>query len=137
MVETKKLTFKSNGPFDLVNLTDEVTKIVRNCEIHNGLVSIYSHGSTTAVVTLGSEDGLEEDFIEALKKVTPEGNYKHDEKTDHKNAVSHIRSSLLGTQVVIPFNNKRVYLGMFQQIYFIDLDLVEREREVIIQILGE
>lgn len=137
MVETKKLTFKSNGPFDLVNLTDEVTKIVRNGEIHNGLVSIYSHGSTTAVVTLGSEDGLEEDFIESLKKIVPEGKYKHDEETDHKNAVSHIRSSILGTQVAIPFSNKRVYLGMFQQIYFVDLDLVEREREVIIQILGE
>jgi secondary thiamine-phosphate synthase enzyme len=137
MLDTKKLTFESSGPFDLINLTEELTNIVRNGFIESGIVTVYSHGSTSAIMTLGSEDGLEEDLVETIKKLVPEGNYKHDEKMDHKNGVSHIRSSILGTGVNIPFTNKRMYLGMFQQVYFVDLDFVTREREIIVQIIGE
>lgn len=137
MLDTKRLMFESNGPFDLVNITDEVTDIVRNGFIESGLVNIYSHGSTTAVVTMGSEEGIVDDFIATVKKIVPDGEYIHDEKTEHKNGMAHIRSGILGTGVTIPFTKKRMYLGMFQQIYFIDLDTVKREREIIIQILGE
>ncbi|HPH78580.1 MAG TPA: secondary thiamine-phosphate synthase enzyme YjbQ [bacterium] len=137
MLDTKKLTFESKGPFDLINLTEELINIVRNGFIESGIVNIYSHGSTSAVVTLGSEDGLEEDFVEAVKRIVPEGVYKHDEKMDHKNGVAHIRSAILGTGVTLPFTKKRLYMGMFQQVYFVDLDFVTREREVIIQIIGE
>lgn len=137
MLDTKRLMFESHGPFDMVNVTDEVTDLVRNGFIESGLVNIYSHGSTTAVVTLGSEDGILEDFQDLVKKLVPDGAYKHDETTDHKNGMAHIRSGLLGTGVTVPFTKKRLYLGMFQQVYFVDLDTVRREREVIVQIIGE
>lgn len=137
MLDTKKLMFESNGPFDMVNITDEVINIVRNGFIESGLINVYSHGSTTAVVTLGAEEGIKEDFIETVKKMVPDGSYQHDETTEHKNGMAHVRSGLLGTGVTVPFTKKRLYLGMFQQIYFIDLDTVKREREIIIQIMGE
>ncbi len=137
MIDTKRLTFESHGPFDMVNLTDEINDIVRNGFIESGIVNVYSHGSTSAIVTLGSEDGIEEDFARTVENMVPEGNYKHDEKMDHKNGVSHIRSGVLGTSVTIPFTKKRMYLGMFQQIFFVDLDYIKREREIIIQIVGE
>ena len=137
MIDTKKLTFEAHGPFDMVNLTDEIIDIVRNGFIESGVVNIYSHGSTTAMVALGSEDGILEDFVETVKKIIPEGSYKHDEKMGHKNGVSHVRSGILGTGLNIPFTKKRLYMGMFQQIYFVDLDYIKREREVIIQIVGE
>lgn len=137
MIETKKITFETKGSFDLVNLTKEITGLIRNGAIESGVVNIYSHGSTTAMVTLGSEEGIKEDFIDMVKKLVPEASYKHDEKTNHHNGVSHLRSALLGTGLSVPFMHKRMMLGMFQQIYFVDLDLVEREREVIVQIMGE
>ena len=137
MIDTKKITFETNGPFDLVNITKEITSLIRNGSIESGIVSIYSHGSTTAIVTLGSEDGIKEDFIDAVKRIAPEGKYKHDEKMSHNNGVAHVQSALLGTGLTLPFAHKRMFLGMFQQIYFVDLDFVKREREVIVQILGE
>jgi len=137
MLDTKRLMFESHGPFDMVNITDEVTDLVRNGFIESGLVNIYSHGSTTAVVTLSSEDGIKEDFVNLLKEIVPDGDYIGDRETDHKNAVSHLRSAVLGTGTTVPFTKKRLYLGMFQQVYFIDLDTVKREREVIVQIIGE
>ena len=137
MIETKKITFETNGSFDMVNLTKEITNMIRNGSIQSGMVNIYSHGSTTAMVTLGSEEGIKEDFIETVKKLVPDGSYKHDEKTNHHNGVSHIRSAILGTGLNIPFAHKRMFLGMFQQIYFLDLDSIKREREVIVQIIGE
>lgn len=137
MIDTKKLTFESQGPFDMVNLTNELTDIVRNGFIESGIINIYSHGSTTAVVALGSEDGIVEDFVQTVKKIIPEGEYNHDVKMGHKNGVSHVRSGILGTSISVPFTKKRLYLGMFQQIFFVDLDYVKREREIIIQIIGE
>lgn len=137
MLDTKKLTFESHGPFDMVNLTEEITDIVRNGFIESGIINVYSHGSTTAVVALGSEDGIVEDFIQTVKKLVPDGEYKHDVKMGHKNGVAHVQSALLGTNISIPFTKKRLYLGMFQQIYFVDLDFVKREREIIVQMIGE
>ncbi len=137
MIDTKKISFATKGGFDMVNLTKEVGRMIRNGSIESGIVNVYSHGSTTAVVTLGSEDGIREDFVEMVKKMVPEGKYKHDEWTEHHNGVSHMRSALLGTGLNIPFMHKRMFLGMFQQIYFVDLDSIEREREVIVQIIGE
>jgi secondary thiamine-phosphate synthase enzyme len=121
----------------MVNLSEEITDIIRNGFIESGVVTIYSHGSTTALVALGSEDGIVEDFVQTVKKIVPEGKYYHDEKMGHKNGVSHVQSGLLGTSLTVPFTKKRLYLGMFQQIYFVDLDYIKREREIIIQIIGE
>lgn len=138
MLETKKLTFESQGPFDMVNITDEIIKMVRNGSIESGIVNVYSHGSTSAVVTLGSEEGIVDDFVEMVKRLVPDDpNLKHDKITEHKNGISHIRSGFLGTGITVPFTKKRLYLGMFQQIFFVDLDTVKRERELIVQILGE
>lgn len=138
MLETKKLTFESRGPFDMVNITDELIKMIRNGEIESGIINVYSHGSTSAIVTLGSEEGIEEDFVELVKRLVPDDpQLKHDAKTEHKNGISHIRSGFLGTGITVPFTKKRIYLGMFQQIFFVDLDTVKREREVIVQIVGE
>ncbi|MFA4930667.1 MAG: secondary thiamine-phosphate synthase enzyme YjbQ [Patescibacteria group bacterium] len=137
MIETKQLLFESEGPFGLVNLTDDVKSLIRNGQIENGVINIYSHGSTTGVVVLGGEEGLEEDFINMMKRLVPDGDYAHDQKTATNNGVAHLRSTLAGTGVTIPFARKRIYLGMFQQIYFIDFDFVKREREVIVQLMGE
>ncbi len=137
MIDSKKIVFETSGSFDMVNLTKEITTLIRNGSIESGVVNIYSHGSTAAIVTLGSEEGIKEDFIEAVKRIIPDGKYKHDEKTNHRNGVSHIRSAILGTGLSIPFSRKRMFLGMFQQIYFVDLDSIKREREVIVQIIGE
>lgn len=137
MIETQQLVFESQGPYNLVNITKDITEIVRNGKIEDGVVNVYSHGSTTGVIVLGSEEGLEDDFVNMLKRIVPEGEYIHDSKTSTKNGISHISSALVGTGVNVPFLRRRLQLGMFQQIYFIDFDFVQRERELIIQVMGE
>ena len=137
MIDTKKITFRSQGPFGMINITKKITDLVRNGQIENGMVNIYSHGSTTGIVILGSEEGVIEDFVDSIKRIVPDGHYLHDDNTDPDHGVAHIRSAITGTGVTIPFNHKRMYLGMFQQVFFVDYDLYEREREIIVQILGE
>jgi len=54
-----------------------------------------------------------------------------------RNAHSHIRASLIGPSLNIPFENATLQLGKWQQIVFIDFDNRPRKRKVILQIIGE
>ncbi|MBU0647926.1 secondary thiamine-phosphate synthase enzyme YjbQ [Patescibacteria group bacterium] len=137
MIDVKKISFLSDGNGAMVNLTKEVANMIRNGSIEDGIINVYSHGSTTGMVVMGGEDGLDEDFVAMIERLVPEGPFKHDEMTDPNNGVAHMRSALVGTGVNIPFNGKRLQLGMFQQIFFVDFDLVKREREIIVQVMGE
>ena len=135
-VVTKELRFSTRGEIDLVDITHEVEKAVEESGVKNGQVVVFVPGATGAVVTIEHESSLLEDFKSALKELIPKGKgYLHDRIDD--NAHSHLRASLLGASMVLPVVEGRLVRGVWQQIFFVELDVRPRRRRLILQVMGE
>lgn len=135
-VVTKELRFSTKGEIDLVDITREVERIVEESGIENGQVLVFVPGATGAIVTIEHESGLLEDFKQALRELIPKGKgYLHDRIDD--NAHSHLRATLLGASECFPVLNGRLVRGTWQQIFFVELDVIPRHRRLIVQVMGE
>ena len=56
---------------------------------------------------------------------------------DDGNGHSHMRASLLGPSLTIPFVEKTLTLGTWQQVVYVDFDIRPRRRELVVQLVGE
>lgn len=138
MVITKSLKLKSRGETDIINITDGVASAVGKSKVKNGTVTVFVSGATGGLTTVEYESGLVSDLKDLFEKVAPrDGKYEHNVKWDDGNGFSHVRASLLGPSLVVPFTNGKLTLGTWQQIIFIDFDNRPRSREIILQIIGE
>jgi secondary thiamine-phosphate synthase enzyme len=72
-----------------------------------------------------------------LSRIAPnELNYKHEQMWHVGNGRSHVKASLIGPSITIPFNDGKLLLGTWQQVVFIELDTRGRERDIVLQIMG-
>jgi len=136
-VATEYIDLNTGGNADVINITDDVSTIIKNHDITNGIVNINCIGSTGALTTCEFEPGLVQDISDIFDKLIPAGNYNHDQAWGDGNGHSHLRSSLVGPSVTLPFNDKKLVLGTWQQIIFVDFDNRKRQRQLICQILGD
>ncbi len=137
-VITKSLQVKSKSENDIIDITDQVSKIVKESKVENGAVIVFVVGSTAAITTIEYEPGLQKDFPEMLSRLAPKENeYAHDNTWHDGNGHSHVRASLIGPSLTIPIIEGRLTLGTWQQIVLVEMDTRPRERKIIIQVLGE
>jgi secondary thiamine-phosphate synthase enzyme len=137
-VSTKIIKIQSKGENDMVNLTEKISNLVIKSSIINGIVTIFVSGSTGSVTTIEFEPGLIQDFPEMLKRIAPKNlDYGHEKMWHDGNGHSHVKASLLGPSLTIPFIDSQLCLGTWQQIVFLELDTRSRNRDLIIQIIGE
>lgn len=123
---------------DVVDLTDRVAEAVSATGLRDGLATIFVPGATGAVTTIEHEPGLVRDMGDALQRLVPEDrDYHHNLRWHDGNGHSHIRASLLGPSLSVPFSNGRLMLGTWQQIVFLELDNRPRDRRIVCQVLGE
>ncbi len=135
---TKKLLIKSNGENDMIDITDKVSNLTRESNLEKGVVTVFVVGSTAAITTIEYEPGLKYDFSDMLSKIAPKDNfYKHNDTWHDGNGHSHLRASLVGPSITIPFTERRLTLGTWQQIVLLEMDTRPREREIILQIIGD
>jgi secondary thiamine-phosphate synthase enzyme len=138
MVVTKKISLQTKGHGDIIDITPQVEKLVAEADINNGTVTVFVAGSTAGVSTIEFEPGLLSDFQCMWDRNVPQNiTYKHDQRWGDGNGYSHVRASLLGASLVIPFNDKRLSLGTWQQIVLVDFDNRPRSREITLQITGD
>jgi len=136
-VFTKNTLIKSKSENDIIEITDEVTKTVKESKIQNGAVVVFVVGSTAAITTIEYEPGLQKDFPEMLSRLAPKDiEYAHDNTWHDGNGHSHVRASLIGPGITIPFVEGHLTLGTWQQIVLIEMDTRPRERKIIIQVIG-
>ena len=103
-----------------------------------GIVTVFVPGSTGALTTMEYEPGLKQDFPTMLETVSPRDKWYEHENTWHDhNGHSHVRASLVGASLTIPFEGAKLLLGTWQQVVFIECDIRPREREIILQIMGQ
>jgi len=94
-------------------------------------------GSTASITTIEYEGGLIKDLPEAFEKLAPTGViYHHDAAWGDGNGYAHVRASMLGPSLTVPFQGNKLILGTWQQITLIDFDNRPRQREIIVQIQG-
>ena len=138
MVVTKQISLQTKGDCDIVDITPQVEQQLAEVEINDGTVTLFVAGSTAGISTIEYESGLVSDFQSMWERNVPKNiPYKHDRRWGEGNGYSHVRASLLGASLVVPFNNKRLTLGTWQQIVVVDFDNRPRSRQIILQIMGE
>jgi len=138
MVVTKSIKLKTRGETDIINITGEVKTALEKSKLRNGIIAVFVSGATAALTAIEYEPGLVSDLKEAFERLAPRnGKYAHNVKWGDGNGFSHIRASLLGPSFTVPFSEKKLILGTWQQIIFIDFDNRPRSRELTVQIVGE
>lgn len=138
MVVTSKFYIKTRGRNDIQDITDKVQSILSESGIKEGNILCFVSGSTASLTTIEYEPGLLKDLPEALELIAPMNKiYHHDDTWHDGNGYAHVRASLIGPSLTIPFSKGKLLLGTWQQIVLIDFDNRSRERAVIVQIIGE
>ena len=137
-VKTKQLSIHTRGEGDILDITGAVAEAVVETRLKNGIVTVFVPGSTGALTTIEYEPGLLKDLPNMLERVAPKNLvYEHEKRWHDGNGHSHVRASLIGPSLTVPFANGRLTLGTWQQIIFMELDVHSRSRNLILQIIGE
>lgn len=132
------LTLNTRGNCDMLNITEEVSEIIRESGLESGICTVFCPGSTGSVTTIEYEGGLLKDFPQAMERLAPQDAvYEHHLRWGDGNGHSHVRASVLGPSLTIPFLNSRMTLGTWQQITFVDFDNKSRSRTLEILLIGE
>jgi len=122
----------------MIDITKSTSKVIEDSKLKQGIVTIFIAGSTATVTTIEYEPGLKADFPKMLSRIAPKNiEYEHDKTWHDGNGHSHVRASLVGPSLTIPFKDGRLLLGTWQQIVVVELDIRQRERKIILQIMGE
>jgi secondary thiamine-phosphate synthase enzyme len=137
-IQNEAIRLKTKGNPDLIDLTARVQEILDAAKLNKGLLTVFVVGSTAAITTFEFEPGLSRDIRELFEKIAPAGkSYHHDQTWGDANGFSHLRASLQGPSLTVPFDQGRLCLGTWQQIVLAEFDNRPREREIVIQVIGE
>jgi secondary thiamine-phosphate synthase enzyme len=135
---TKEILISTEGNCDIKNITESVQKIIKESKLKEGSCNVFSIGSTASITTIEYEPGLIKDLPKILDKLIPAySKYYHNETWGDNNGHSHIRSSIVGTSLNVPFVKGELILGTWQQIVLIDFDNRKRSRRIAVQLTGE
>lgn len=138
MVITRRIGLKTKGNGHIVDITRQVAQEVADSGLRDGTATVFVTGSTGAVTTVEYESGLISDLQALFEHVAPSNtHYQHNLRWGDGNGHAHVRASLLGASLTVPFVDKRLTLGAWQQIIFIDFDNRPRSRELVLQLMGE
>jgi secondary thiamine-phosphate synthase enzyme len=138
MIHSETISINTKGFSDIIDITDRVDAVIGRSRIENGLVTVFCPGSTGAVTTIEYESGVLRDLQKAIEKIAPSNiPYEHDKRWGDGNGFSHVRAALMKPSLTIPVVRGKLALGTWQQIVFIDFDNRKRERNILVQVMGE
>jgi len=137
-VRAETVTVSSRGHTDVIDITKQASQCVERSGCRAGIAILFVSGSTAGITTVEYEPGLVKDLRIAYEKIAPEkGGYHHHDTWGDDNGSAHVRASMLGPSLTVPFVDGKLHLGTWQQIVLIDFDTRPRKREILVQILGE
>jgi len=128
---------KTSGRDDIHDITQQVQRQVSESGMKDGIACVFVSGSTAALTTVEFEPGLVKDLQEAMERLYPKGiEYEHHLRWGDGNGHSHVRASMLGPSLVVPFKGGELILGTWQQIVLMELDVRARSRDIVVQVIG-
>ena len=121
---------------ELVDITDQVIRVVEKSGVQNGVVCLYAQGATAAVMVQENwDDSVQSDVVDLLRKLIPRGVWKHDAQDG--NGDSHLKAGLVGPSEVIPLIDGRLGLSRWQNLFFCEFDGPRQERRVVCTVLAD
>jgi secondary thiamine-phosphate synthase enzyme len=137
-VKTGNISLNTRGNTDICDITKELERLVSETELTSGTLTVFCPSSTSGLTTVEFEPGAVADLKRVFEELVPSGRaYAHNATWDDGNGHSHMRASLLGPSLTIPFVEKTLTLGTWQQVVYVDFDIRPRRRELVVQIVGE
>ena len=137
-VISKSISLSTKGNADVEDITDQIANVVSNSGLKNGTATIFCPSSTSALTTIEYESGAVSDLRRLFDEIIPMNKeYAHNERWHDGNGHSHVRAALLGPSITIPFVDRQLTLGTWQQVIYIDFDNRPRQRKLIVQLIGE
>lgn len=137
-ITTGSIKLSTQGHADILDITGEVAQVVTDSGLRDGIVTVFTPSSTSALTTIEYESGAISDLRRLFDEIIdPERHYAHNARWGDGNGHSHVRAALQGSSFTVPFVNGRLRLGTWQQIVFIDFDNRPRNRELVVQVIGE
>jgi len=134
----EELQFSTKGENDMKDITNDIQQVISSSTLNEGIACVFVPGSTGSLTTIEFEPGLQKDFPQAMNEIAPKNKeYAHHETWHDDNGRSHVKASLMGPGVTIPFHQGKLIHGTWQQIIFIDFDTRPRDRKIIVQLIGE
>ncbi len=138
MIVKGEISLRTQGDGEILDITAEVQKQVTDSGINNGIATVFVTHSTVGITTVEYEPGLVADLGKLWERIAPKNiPYDHNAHWGDGNGYAHVRASMLGASLVVPFTNKKLELGTWQQIIVVDFDNRPRNRTVILQMMGE
>lgn len=138
MVTTVRRRVRTAGQGDVHDVTGDVAAAVSASGMTAGVATVAVVGSTAGVTTIEFEPGAVADFGRLLEQLAPRGaTYAHHERWGDDNGSSHVRAALLGPSLALPFSDAQLALGTWQQVVLVECDTRARERELVVQLVGE
>jgi secondary thiamine-phosphate synthase enzyme len=137
---THSATFSlsTRGWNDVHDLSRRVEEVVRTSKIVEGVVTVFVPGSTAGITTLEYESGVIYDLKKAIDRMAPHDiHYDHDARWGDGNGFAHVRAALLGPSLTVPIVRGEMQTGTWQQIVLIDFDNRPRQREIVVQVVGD
>jgi len=136
-IVTDSIEIPTQGDSHMVDVTVRVQEVVDRHGFREGQALVFVPGSTAALTTIEFEPGLEKDLPAALERFAPRGiRYEHEEAWHDDNGHSHVRASLVGPSLAVPFRDGRLLVGTWQQVVLIDFDTRPRRRQLVVQVTG-
>ena len=137
-VTTLTIHLGTRGDGDIHDITEAVERAVSESGLKNGSATVFTPSSTSALTTIEYESGALNDLRRLFEEIIPSNReYAHNARWGDGNGHSHVRAALLGASLTAPFVNGQLTLGTWQQIIFVDFDNRPRQRELILQVIGE
>ncbi len=132
-IKSYSLKIDTSKNFEIIDITSKINELI---DVEEGIISIFSRHSTSAIVVNENESGLLRDLEFTLNNlITDKYSYDHDRIDD--NARSHLKSFLLSSSECLPIKNGRLGLGTWQSVFFIELDGPRHGRTISLTIIGE
>lgn len=137
-VKTNSISIHTKGNADIHNITDQIANAISSSGLKDGTVTIFCPSSTSALTTIEYESGAVSDLRRLFDEIIPVNReYAHNERWHDGNGHSHVRAALLGPSITIPFVDRQLTLGTWQQVIYVDFDNRPRQRQLIVQLIGE
>ncbi len=137
-VKPDNLRLQTQGNTDIHDITHQLSMLVEQSGLKNGTLTVFCPSSTSGLTTLEYEPGAIADLKRMFEELVPSNReYAHNATWDDGNGHSHMRASLLGPSLNIPFIEGKLTLGTWQQVIYVDFDIRPRQRELVVQMVGE
>lgn len=133
-----EFSMETKGEGDMIDITEILANVLNKVGLRNGLLTSFIPGSTAALTTIEYEPGLKTDFPSAMNRLIPRDiPYEHNKTWHDGNGHSHVKASIIGPSLIIPFRDGRLILGTWQQVVLLEMDTRSRSRRLVIQVMGE